>query len=163
MLEFGLLASTETLLEGVTHNLWDLSRSPAGSSGGSAAAVAAGLVPLAYANDGGGELRELRLPGHDERPLHQSFRTGQRDVRAVVEDHSSGLASVGFVDQPSTRSLKVATWTGTLPGSEPSRAVRRAYLSVERSVAALFDPVTRGRRSSLMMPFGARETYLLNA
>ncbi|MBZ0231332.1 MAG: amidase, partial [Deltaproteobacteria bacterium] len=44
--EMGLLGSTETLAEGVTHNPWDLSRSAAGSSGGAAAAVAAGLVPI---------------------------------------------------------------------------------------------------------------------
>ncbi|HEY8377578.1 MAG TPA: amidase family protein, partial [Nannocystis sp.] len=55
--EFGLLGSTETLLHGVTHNPWDLSRLPAGSSGGAAAAVAAGIVPLAHASDGGGSIR----------------------------------------------------------------------------------------------------------
>lgn len=51
--ELGLLGSTETLLEGVTHNPWNLSFSAAGSSGGAAAAVAAGLFPFAHANDGG--------------------------------------------------------------------------------------------------------------
>jgi amidase len=55
--EFGLSPATESHLYGVTHNPWHLERSPGGSSGGSAAAVAAGLVPVAHATDGGGSIR----------------------------------------------------------------------------------------------------------
>ncbi len=55
--ELGITAVTETRICGVTRNPWDLSRSVAGSSGGSAAAVASGIVPVAHATDGGGSIR----------------------------------------------------------------------------------------------------------
>ncbi|GAA2553426.1 amidase [Mycolicibacterium diernhoferi] len=55
--EFGAKGITEPTLWGPARNPWDLSRTPGGSSGGSAAAVAAGIVPCAGANDGGGSIR----------------------------------------------------------------------------------------------------------
>lgn len=55
--EFGVPATTETLLYGATRNPWDTSRGVSGSSGGSAAAVAAGIVPFAQGSDGGGSIR----------------------------------------------------------------------------------------------------------
>jgi amidase len=55
--EFGTTAVTESELNGICRNPWETSRTPGGSSGGAAAAVAAGLAPLAQASDGGGSIR----------------------------------------------------------------------------------------------------------
>lgn len=55
--EFGLAPVTEPLIFGPTNNPWNLARSPGGSSGGSAAAIAAGIVPMAGGNDVGGSIR----------------------------------------------------------------------------------------------------------
>jgi amidase len=150
MAELGLLFSTETLLDGVTHNPWDLACSATGSSGGSAVAVAAGLVPLAHAYDGGGSLRvpasACGLFGFKPsrgRTVPASFGSSDfgdmtsdhcisRSVRdsalflSITEDRSSG-APVGFVREPLTRKLRIAAWTRTVMGTEPEPRVRRAY------------------------------------
>ena len=55
--EFGSVPVTEPEAWGPTRNPWDLSRTSGGSSGGSAAAVATGIVPIAHASDGGGSIR----------------------------------------------------------------------------------------------------------
>src|SRR5580704_11827267 len=55
--EFGGINCTSTQLHGTTRNPWDRARTPGGSSGGTAAAVAGGLLPIATGSDGGGSIR----------------------------------------------------------------------------------------------------------
>ena len=55
--EFGVITVAENSRYGISRNPWDEGRSPGGSSGGAAAAVAGGMFPIAHANDGGGSIR----------------------------------------------------------------------------------------------------------
>ena len=85
--EFGTLNFTKTKAWGITRNPWDLARTPGGSSGGSAAAVGAGLVPIATASDGGGSTAH---PGRLHRP-----RRAQGRLRAHPEPRPERLADRG--------------------------------------------------------------------
>jgi amidase len=161
MSEFGLLASTETLLAGVTHNPWSLSHSPGGSSGGSAVAVAAGLVPVAHANDAGGSIRipasscgVLGFKPSRGRTVATGFSSSDllsmtsegcisRSVRdcasflSLIEDRASGLPDMGFVQTATRRPLRIASFSRTLSGAEPAPAVSRALEETRLLLEAL--------------------------
>jgi len=81
MSEFGMDSATHSALWGVTRNPWNPATTPGGSSGGSAAAVAAGMVPLATGTDAGGSIREPAAftglvglkPSHGRIPKQDGF------------------------------------------------------------------------------------------
>ena len=91
--EFGHSAFTRNLLFGLTRNPWNLERTPGGSSGGSAAAVASGMVPIATASDAGGS---IRLPAAYTgcvglKPSHGRIPAGPR----MGMESFNGISSVG--------------------------------------------------------------------
>ena len=96
--ELALWAATESRHHGITRNPWDTDRAPGGSSGGSAAAVAAGMVPAAHATDGLGSIRI---------PASSCGLVGLKPTHGLVPlgpdpDHWNGLSHAGFV----TRSVE---------------------------------------------------------
>jgi amidase len=150
--EFGLIGSTETLLEGVTHNPWGLTLSASGSSGGAAAAVAAGIVPLAHASDGGGSIRGpaasaglFGLKPSRGRSVPSSATSSEFDAlvsdgcisRSVRDtalflslvESSSALPPLGHVRGPSGRRLRIGYSSTTLIGTQPEAECLRALES----------------------------------
>jgi amidase len=138
--EFGLLATTESLLLGPARNPWNLDRSTGGSSGGAAAAVAAGMLPFAQASDGGGSIRNpasccgvfglkpSRGRMYDTRPgppgdIAVNFavsRSVRDSARLFAASEHTGpyapLLPVGEVLSPSKRRLKIAFSTASGTG-----------------------------------------------
>ena len=165
--ECGWTAQTFNSRFGTTRNPWDLERTPGGSSGGSAAAIAAGMVPLATGSDGGGSLRIPsalcglsgfkpslgRVPSGGPHPPDWAILSSKGTMAWRTSDVAASLDTVIGPDPTDLRSLPTpdASWIGALdtPGFplqavwSPDLGYGRVDAEVleicERAVAALAD------------------------
>lgn len=154
--EFGLTATTEFSIDEAARNPWNTDHSCGGSSGGSAALVAAGVVPIAHANDGGGSIRipaaccglvglkptrdRLRGPlGSDRLPVNivvngvvsRSVRDTAKFCMAAEQHwHNPGLPRLGKIDRAGQGPLRIGMIAecpdGTPPHADCVAAVERA-------------------------------------
>ena len=155
--EGGHKADTVNPLFGATGNPWDLTRSAGGSSGGSAAAIAAGLVPLCTGSDGGGSIRIPssmcglsgmkpslgRVPIGGPTPPGWADLSTRGPMAARVRDITLALDAVVGPDATDLRSLPMpdASWSRSLAELHPPRKVgwskTLGYATVDAEVAAL--------------------------
>jgi amidase len=113
--ELGILPTTEPAAYGPSRNPWDTSRSTGGSSGGSGAAVAAGMVSIGHANDGGGS---IRIPASCC-GLVGLKATRARVSMAPIGDFASGLATELVVSRSVRDTAAVLEWLSDPPPGEP--------------------------------------------
>jgi amidase len=111
--EFGVVSDTQNQAYGSTQNPWNLAHTPGGSSGGSAAAVASGMVPVAHGNDGGGS---IRIPGSHCGLVGLKPTRGRVSHAPDAGDPMFGHVSSGVL----SRSVRdTATLMDVLAGPEP--------------------------------------------
>jgi amidase len=112
--EFGLTATSEAVAYGPTKNPWAVRRSPGGSSGGSAAAVASGMVPAAHASDGGGS---IRIPSSACGLVGLKTSRGRNSMGPVAGEGWNGLAGEHVVSRTVRDSAGLLDATqGYMPG-----------------------------------------------
>ena len=124
--ELGILPTTEPVAYGAARNPWDTSRSTGGSSGGSAAAVASGMVSIGHANDGGGS---IRIPASCCGLVGLKATRGRVSM-APIGDFASGLATELVVSRSVRDTAALLEWcSAEAPPGEPyfAPAPKRPY------------------------------------
>jgi amidase len=121
--ELGILPTTEPTAYGAARNPWDTARSTGGSSGGSAAAVASGMVPIAHANDGGGS---IRIPASCCGLVGLKPSRGRVSLAPEFGDFMSGLTTELVVSRSVRDAAAVLEWVADAPAGEPYYAPGRA-------------------------------------
>lgn len=105
--EFGILPTTEPKAHGATRNPWDTTRTTGGSSGGSAAAVSAGIVPMAHASDGGGS---IRIPASANGLVGLKASRGRISQAPLNGDTMSGLTTELVVSKSLRDTATMLDW-----------------------------------------------------
>lgn len=143
--EFGLKNITEPRLHGPTRNPWNVNHSPGGSSGGAAAAVASGIVPLAGASDGGGS---IRIPASFSGLFGLKPTRGRTPVGPGVGRQWQG-ASIDFALSRSVRDSAHRPRRHSPSRSRRAQKPRRRdrHLPAERHAGSLVAQVSRSRHS----------------
>ena len=143
--ELAIWPFTESQAWGVTRNPWDPARSPGGSSGGSAVAVAAGLVGAASASDGGGS---IRIPASYTNLFGLKPQRGRISL-APEREHWLGLSVTGCLTR---RAIDTALWLDVTAGPEPGDADRPAPFGGSYVEAATQPPPPLRIASSTSVP-----------
>ncbi len=176
--EFGLNASTEFVDAVPARNPWHPEYSTGASSGGSAALVAAGVVPIAHANDGGGSIRipaaccglvglkstrgrlleperVRRLPVQitTEGVVTRSVRdTAQFFAGAEKFHHNPALPLIGLVTEPSRRRLRIGVVLDSITGHPTDAETRNTVLQMASLLEDMKHPVEE-------MPLPIRKSF----
>ena len=143
--ELGLTTTTESAQNGATRNPWQLDRVAGGSSGGSAAAVAAGMVPIAHASDGGGSIRipasccglfglkptrgrvpfpVRRYEGWAGLGTHFAVTRSVRDAARLLDAVAGAEAGAASPPAPATGAFYAATQAALCTPARPLRIAR---------------------------------------
>jgi amidase len=168
MPELGLIDGCDNVHYGSTRNPWHLDYSPGGSSGGSAACVAAGVLPLAHGTDGGGSIRlpashcglfglkassGRLMPGRSGTPLWPRLVDGciSRTVRdtamylSMVEEPRACFPRLGFVVGRWRRHLRIALTLEGMQGQNPHPEVKKSIANTAQLCQALGHTVEDSR------------------